>query len=84
MSKFDFTEEDSSRHLRGYDLPAIKKAFGADVTELGSEMLTAVTWALLNHDTEPRLSKKDVEDMSIGEMKDLYAPMPDEAADLGK
>lgn len=81
--QFDVSEQDSMQELTGHDLAAIRRHFGKDTLDLGAEMLTAITWALLNGAGQ-KVDVAAVKAMKVGEMKAYYAPMTDPEEEEGK
>lgn len=82
--KFDFTEEEAIGELTGFDIEAIRKKFGRDLSELGSEAVTAATWCLLNRDGR-KVELATVKAMSLRQMKAHYRAAEDDPdSDTGK
>jgi hypothetical protein len=81
---FDFTVEEGGEELTGFDLEAIRRAFGRDFTELGSTALTALTWALLGHDPATKVDVATVKAMSMKTLAAMYVPATDPEVDEGK
>jgi hypothetical protein len=81
---FDFTVEQAGDELTGFDLIAIRHTFGADISELGSVALTAITWALLNKDKNAPVSASDVKKMRLRELSAHYVTLPDPLVTVGK